>query len=253
MGEHCRFDSRWCHWNFSLTQSWSHYGPGIGSVTNRNEYQEYLLVGKGGRSVWLTALFYSCTDCIEILVASNFWNPQGLSRPVMGLLYLLFYGSVLTLAQWYLLKVCHKLRWVSKCYVNVTVSFLRIFNNQAFIPCTHTKIRFYLRVLMSVAPPLVTSFLPTRSNNCWTLSNIILNNCRVFVKSVSPLCACVMLLLTPCAHGYATRFEHDVFLSFCCHPVFTVLATRHNTRNIKHYSTESMDSSVSIVTGLRAT
>ena len=38
------FDSRWCHWNFSLTQSSrSHYGPRVDSTSNRNEYQEYFL------------------------------------------------------------------------------------------------------------------------------------------------------------------------------------------------------------------
>jgi hypothetical protein len=38
------FDSRWRHWNFSLTQSFRpHYGPGVGSAFNRNEYQEYFL------------------------------------------------------------------------------------------------------------------------------------------------------------------------------------------------------------------
>ena len=38
------FDSRWCHWNFSLTQSFRpHYGPGVDSASNRNEYQEYFL------------------------------------------------------------------------------------------------------------------------------------------------------------------------------------------------------------------
>jgi hypothetical protein len=37
-------DSRWCYWNFSLTYSFrSHYGPGIDSACNRNEYQEYFL------------------------------------------------------------------------------------------------------------------------------------------------------------------------------------------------------------------
>jgi hypothetical protein len=35
--------------------------------------------GKGGRYVWLTTLPSLC--------ASTSWNPQGLSRPVMGLLY----------------------------------------------------------------------------------------------------------------------------------------------------------------------
>jgi len=38
------FDFRWCHWNFSLTQSFRpHYGPGVDSASSRNEYQEYLL------------------------------------------------------------------------------------------------------------------------------------------------------------------------------------------------------------------
>ena len=38
------FDSRWCHWNFLLTQSFQlHYGPGVDSASNRNEYQEYFL------------------------------------------------------------------------------------------------------------------------------------------------------------------------------------------------------------------
>ena len=49
------FDSRWCHWNFSLTQSFrSHYGPGIDSASNRNEYQEYFMGVKSGRCVRLT-------------------------------------------------------------------------------------------------------------------------------------------------------------------------------------------------------
>ena len=36
------FDPSWCHWNLSLTKSFrSHYGPGVDSASNRNEYQEY--------------------------------------------------------------------------------------------------------------------------------------------------------------------------------------------------------------------
>jgi len=34
------FDSRCCHWNFSFR---SHYGPGVDSASNRNEYQVYFL------------------------------------------------------------------------------------------------------------------------------------------------------------------------------------------------------------------
>ena len=38
------FDSRWCHWNFSMAQSfWPQYGPGVDSASNGNEYQEYFL------------------------------------------------------------------------------------------------------------------------------------------------------------------------------------------------------------------
>jgi len=37
-------DSRWCHWIFSLTKSFRlHYGPGVESASNRNEYQECFL------------------------------------------------------------------------------------------------------------------------------------------------------------------------------------------------------------------
>ena len=39
------FESQCCHWNFSLTNSsfLPHYGPGVDSAFNRNEYQEYFL------------------------------------------------------------------------------------------------------------------------------------------------------------------------------------------------------------------
>jgi hypothetical protein len=36
-------DSRYCHWNFSLTSFRAHYGPGVDSASNRNEYKEYFL------------------------------------------------------------------------------------------------------------------------------------------------------------------------------------------------------------------
>jgi hypothetical protein len=40
------FDSRWFHWNISLTYSFRpHYGTGVDSVSNRNKYQEYFLGG----------------------------------------------------------------------------------------------------------------------------------------------------------------------------------------------------------------
>jgi hypothetical protein len=76
------FDSWWCYWNFSLTYSFrSHYGPGVDSASNRNEYQEYFLGGKGGRCVGLTTLPPSCADCLKT------WEPRppGALRACQGL------------------------------------------------------------------------------------------------------------------------------------------------------------------------
>jgi hypothetical protein len=45
--EGCGFSSQWCHWNFSLTKSFRpHYGPGVDSASNRNEYHEYFMGAK---------------------------------------------------------------------------------------------------------------------------------------------------------------------------------------------------------------
>ena len=54
----------------------SHYGPGVDSASNRNEYQEHFLGGKGGRCVGLTTLPPSCA----VVVKSgnlNFLEPSG--------------------------------------------------------------------------------------------------------------------------------------------------------------------------------
>jgi len=76
------FDSWWCLWNFSLTQSfWPHCGPEVDSASNRNEYQEYFL------RVGLTTLPPTCADCLEISEP----HPPGTLRPVMGLLCLCLY------------------------------------------------------------------------------------------------------------------------------------------------------------------
>jgi hypothetical protein len=62
-----RFNSWWCHWNFS--SFWSHYGPGVDSASNISEYQEYFLGRKGGQCVGLTTLPLSSANCFEI------WEP----------------------------------------------------------------------------------------------------------------------------------------------------------------------------------
>ena len=50
------FDSRCFHWKFFLPR----YVPGVDTVSNRNEYQEYFLGSEGGRYVQLTTLPPPC-------------------------------------------------------------------------------------------------------------------------------------------------------------------------------------------------
>jgi len=62
---------------------------GVEPNSKRKEYQEYFLGSKGDRCVGLTTLPPLCAECLWNLGTSTSWNPQGLSRPVMRLLYLL--------------------------------------------------------------------------------------------------------------------------------------------------------------------
>jgi len=59
------------------------YGPGVDLVSNKNEYQEYFLWGKGGRCVRLITLSLSCADCPETWEPPNpvtLWACPGLYR-----------------------------------------------------------------------------------------------------------------------------------------------------------------------------
>jgi len=49
-------------------------------LSNRNEYQEYLQWGKGGRCQGMTALSPLCVDFLEILGAWTSWSPQDVYR-----------------------------------------------------------------------------------------------------------------------------------------------------------------------------
>jgi len=79
------WDTRWCSWlrywatrlkaagfipdgvTENQTQSFRpHYGPGVDSASNRNEYQEYILRVKGSRYQGLINLAPSCADCLKV-------------------------------------------------------------------------------------------------------------------------------------------------------------------------------------------
>ena len=87
--ENHEFNSSWGHWDFSLTNPFRlQYVPGVDSTSTRNEYQGCLLATL---SLGLTTLAPSCAKCLEILGASSSCSPKGLSKPVMGELYLYIY------------------------------------------------------------------------------------------------------------------------------------------------------------------
>jgi len=82
-----RFNSRLCRWNFSLTRSLRpHYGPGVDSATNRNEYQEYFLGDKGSQCIRLTNLPPSCASCLEI-GSLNLLEPSGPAQACNGIAF----------------------------------------------------------------------------------------------------------------------------------------------------------------------
>ena len=79
---------------------------------NRNEYQGYLLRGKGARCVGLT-LPPSCADCLKILEPSTSWSPKGLSRPLKGHLYLLQAPFCILVCPLYICQASQRELWVN--------------------------------------------------------------------------------------------------------------------------------------------
>ena len=69
--------------------------PGVDSASNRNEYREYILGVESGRCVRLTT-YHHPVPSSRNLGALTSWNPLGLSRPVMGLLYLYLFSLPMT-------------------------------------------------------------------------------------------------------------------------------------------------------------
>jgi len=81
-----------------------HYDPGVDSASNKSGYQEYLLGGKGGRCVRLTT-YRNPVPLSRNLGILTSWNHLGLSRPLMGLLYLFCLCTFMTTSRSVLLRM----------------------------------------------------------------------------------------------------------------------------------------------------
>ena len=73
------------HWQSSR----SHYGPGVDSASNRNEYQENFL-GVNAASAYRWQPYHLPVPLSWNLGTLTSWNPLGHSRPVTGLVCLYF-------------------------------------------------------------------------------------------------------------------------------------------------------------------
>jgi hypothetical protein len=82
------FDPRRCHGIFHWYKSfWTHYGPGVDSASNRNEYQVYFLwVNAASALGWQP--YHHPVPLSRNLGTLTSWNTLGHPRPVTGLPYL---------------------------------------------------------------------------------------------------------------------------------------------------------------------
>jgi len=133
----------------------SHYGPGVDSASNINEYQEHFLGGKGGRCVRLTNLPPSCA----VVMKSgnlNFLEPSGPLQACNGTAFPYLY-TVNT--QQYITELIYC------CVLTVYNILYKFFTTKRDGPCQiQSKIRFYFLPPSSVTCNVLSTFT-IRSTN----------------------------------------------------------------------------------------
>ena len=97
------------HWHKSLR---SHYGPGVDSASNRNEYQEHFLWVKAA-CAWQP--YHQPVPLSCNLGTLNSWKSLGHSRPVTGLLYVFTCFDILRHHQGVDILLSDKLHMFSEC------------------------------------------------------------------------------------------------------------------------------------------
>jgi hypothetical protein len=180
------FDSRWGHWDFSLTSSFRpHYGPGVYSASDGNEYQGCLL---GAKAAVLRADNFVTFLCyLEIPGASTSWSPKGLSRPVLGLLCL----------------TCHKISWwnvevhffVPVFYVTLSLSWvICVFTLYCFwychvavdITCYKQELNWIIINTTIVETMIIKQYITYFGSSIVTVSKRSVKINKIFVMSCKP-------------------------------------------------------------------
>jgi len=159
----------------------SHYGPGIDSASNRNEYQEHFLgVKVAGGKGWQT--YHIPVPLSWNLGTLASWNPLGHSMPVTGLLYFTFYVWLKWCLNEFnvLIKYFRRVKDVQSspyawlCNWSVSVKFLASLQQSSTHTHTHTHThtrRSSSSFIVTLSPIRRTACSPAQFSGCSSTTN----------------------------------------------------------------------------------
>jgi hypothetical protein len=185
------FDPRWYHGIFHWHKTfWSHYGPGVDSASNKNEYQECFLGSKCGRCVSLTTLPPSCVvdkksgnrnflehsgppqDCngTALAVAGQLWIFIANISYMLGITLFQALASLTPLfTLLYEVQLSHATAWPGSCLFTDTW-VIRLLRNVCINKFHHTLnncIKFIFYIFYSVVIALLLYLHKCVFVKCW--------------------------------------------------------------------------------------